>query len=133
MQCPQARAYAVAAPVAKRDPPLVSCMRQPCLVQDLLSGLHLGRPRLTRCLSAAWSQPPPPTKLTGTSASIATYVWQIASKKNELEKVQDELAQVRRTSCTALPWQQLGACDTLRRRHRRRWWSASARSQSCDG
>lgn len=41
-------------------------------------------------------QPEPPLKLSGTSASIATLVWQIAAKENVTDKVQDELFQVRR-------------------------------------
>lgn len=36
-----------------------------------------------------------PLVLSSTSGSIATLVWQIAFKENVLEKVQDELAQVR--------------------------------------
>ena len=39
-------------------------------------------------------QPDAPTQLTGTSAQIATLVWQVAAKENQLDKVQDELAQV---------------------------------------
>jgi hypothetical protein len=43
----------------------------------------------------ACSQPDPPVALTGTSGSIATLAWQVAAKENQLEKVQDELHQVR--------------------------------------
>lgn len=39
-------------------------------------------------------QPDPPAFLTGMSGSIATHVWQVAAKENQLEKVQDELQQV---------------------------------------
>jgi F0F1-type ATP synthase delta subunit len=39
-------------------------------------------------------QPEAPLKLSGTSASIATLVWQIAAKEKVLEKVQDELFQM---------------------------------------
>lgn len=38
--------------------------------------------------------PTPPLKLSGTSASIATLLWQVASKENALDKVQDELHQL---------------------------------------
>lgn len=38
--------------------------------------------------------PDPPLKLSGTSASIATLLWQISLKENALEKVQDELHQM---------------------------------------
>jgi len=38
--------------------------------------------------------PEAPLKLSGTSASIATLVWQIAAKEKVLEKVQDELFQM---------------------------------------
>lgn len=43
-------------------------------------------------------QPVAPLQLSGTSASIATLVWQVACKENVLDKVQDELHQVRRPS-----------------------------------
>lgn len=39
-------------------------------------------------------QPTPPLKLSGTSASIATLLWQVSSKEGVLEKVQDEMHQV---------------------------------------
>jgi F-type H+-transporting ATPase subunit O len=38
--------------------------------------------------------PDAPTALTGTSASIATFVWQIAAKENVLDQVQGEIHQV---------------------------------------
>jgi hypothetical protein len=41
-------------------------------------------------------QPDPPVSLSGTSASIASLTWQVAAKENQLDKVQDELHQVRR-------------------------------------
>lgn len=37
--------------------------------------------------------PVPPLQLSGMSASIATLVWQVASKENVLDKVQDEIHQ----------------------------------------
>jgi hypothetical protein len=43
-------------------------------------------------------QPDPPVSLSGTSASIASLTWQVAAKENQLEKVQDELQQVRGSS-----------------------------------
>jgi hypothetical protein len=43
-------------------------------------------------------QPDPPVSLSGTSASIASLTWQVAAKENQLEKVQDELQQVSRSS-----------------------------------
>eukprot|EP00955_Chlamydomonas_euryale_P029094 306662-Chlamydomonas_euryale.AAC.4 len=47
----------------------------------------------SRCCTV--SQPVAPLQLSGTSASIATLVWQVASKENVLDKVQDEIHQVR--------------------------------------
>ena len=41
-------------------------------------------------------QPIAPLQLYGVSESIATLVWQVASKENVLDKVQDEIHQVRR-------------------------------------
>ncbi|MEW5307845.1 MAG: hypothetical protein WDW36_010218 [Sanguina aurantia] len=38
--------------------------------------------------------PTPPLKLSGTSASIATLLWQVSSKEGVLEKVQDEMHQL---------------------------------------
>ncbi|GAX80090.1 hypothetical protein CEUSTIGMA_g7528.t1 [Chlamydomonas eustigma] len=43
--------------------------------------------------SADIKLPTPPLQLYGMSASIATLVWQIASKENVLDKVQDEIHQ----------------------------------------
>lgn len=40
-------------------------------------------------------QPDPPIFLSSMSGSIATQVWQVAAKENQLDKVQDELQQVR--------------------------------------
>jgi len=69
----------------------------------LFSGARQGAPALwqgAREYAAAAAQqkeiklPDPPTQLTGTSAQIATLVWQVAAKENQLDKVQDELAQV---------------------------------------
>ncbi len=40
-------------------------------------------------------QPEAPLSLSGTSESLATLVWQVAAKEGQLEKVQDELQQVR--------------------------------------
>jgi hypothetical protein len=39
-------------------------------------------------------QPDPPLSLSSMSGSIATQVWQVAAKENQLDKVQDELQQV---------------------------------------
>jgi F-type H+-transporting ATPase subunit O len=39
-------------------------------------------------------QPDAPLSLSGTCESLATLVWQVAAKENQLDKVQDELAQV---------------------------------------
>lgn len=38
--------------------------------------------------------PPAPLRLEGISGAVASLTWQIAAKENQLEKVQDELAQV---------------------------------------
>lgn len=38
--------------------------------------------------------PDPPISLSSVSGSIATQVWQVAAKENQLEKVQDELHQI---------------------------------------
>lgn len=40
-------------------------------------------------------QPTAPLQLSGTSANIATLTWQVAAKENVIEKIQDELSQVR--------------------------------------
>lgn len=39
-------------------------------------------------------QPEAPLSFSGTSGAIATLVWQLAAKENQLDKVQDELWQV---------------------------------------
>lgn len=49
---------------------------------------------LARSVPCCLLQPDPPAFLTGMSGSIATQVWQVAAKENQLEKVQDELQQV---------------------------------------
>jgi hypothetical protein len=54
-------------------------------------------PRRARAplLLCAPPQPDAPLSLSGTSESLATLVWQVACKEGQLDKVQDELRQVR--------------------------------------
>jgi hypothetical protein len=53
------------------------------------------------------SQPDAPLQLSGTASQIATLVWQVAAKNNQLDKVQDELAQVGAPPCPRC------SCSTL--------------------
>lgn len=48
-----------------------------------------------RTRNASCPQPAAPLQLSGTAASIATLTWQIAVKENMMDKVQEELQQVR--------------------------------------
>ena len=50
---------------------------------------------VTVALSLPRLQPTAPLQLPGVSASIATLAWQCAFKENVLDKVQDEIHQVR--------------------------------------
>lgn len=54
-------------------------------------------------------QPEPPISLSGTSASIASLTWSVAAKENQLDKVQDELHQVR----PEVAWSSLARSSSL--------------------
>ena len=69
------------------------------LVRRSRAALSLSRTRwlelTTPPLPPTPPQPDPPLQLSGTPASVATLAWQVAAKEGVLEKVQDELRQVR--------------------------------------
>jgi hypothetical protein len=112
------------------------------------------------CVMTPAPQPDPPVTVTGTSGSIATLAWQVAAKEGQLEKVQDELHQVRPHAYgvsqrrgvwqhTSLHWWQqqqqqqqqvlLGPAHTLHKHTNTtqhddtpiaRWWMRSSRCRS---
>lgn len=79
-----ARAAAALVRAAQQNQPLALNLARP------LSAAAAAAP----ASSATVQLPDAPTALTGTSASIATFAWQIAAKENVLEQVQSEIHQV---------------------------------------
>lgn len=108
---------------------------------------HLHCRCFVTAVTCVCQQPDPPISLSSTSGSIATQVWQVAAKENQLEKVQDELHQVSissgnskaaratdyvevRVAGTAAGWHVTSKC-TNRVAHCHFAWQRIAQTQLC--